>query len=163
MINETTYKYLNCTNGNLSRCYGLPKIHKDGFPLRIIVSSLGSPVYNISRYIHDILYRSIEKPKSYVKDGWFFVTNIKNLFIDNDSIMVSLDVSSLFTNIPKDLVLEAIIKRWDDIAKNTKLNLTQFSYAIELILDSTFFAFDLMDIIMNKFLAVQWILRYHPC
>ncbi|GAB1867929.1 Reverse transcriptase domain-containing protein [Camponotus japonicus] len=56
--------------------------------------------------------------------------------------MISLDVCSLFTNIPKDLVINAIKKRWDDIAKNTKFNLAQFLYAIELILDSTCFAFD---------------------
>jgi len=53
LINEMTYKHLNCTNGNLPRCFGLPNIHKDGFPLRIIVSALGSPVYNISYRVVD--------------------------------------------------------------------------------------------------------------
>ncbi|KMQ82308.1 hypothetical protein RF55_23426 [Lasius niger] len=38
--------------------------------------------------------------------------------------------------------MNAIRKRWDDIAMNTKFNLAQFLYAIELILDSTCFAFD---------------------
>ncbi|XP_025270368.1 uncharacterized protein LOC112639708 [Camponotus floridanus] len=142
LIGELTYKNLNCTNGNLPRCYGLPKIHKDGFPLRIIVSALGSPVYNISSYIHDILYKSIRKPSSYIKDGWSFVEIIKNTDIDKDNIMVSLDVASLFTNVPKDLVVKAIRKRWEDIAKNTKFNLSQFLFATELILDSTCFAFN---------------------
>ncbi|XP_025265609.1 uncharacterized protein LOC112638326 [Camponotus floridanus] len=45
LINDLTYKNLNCTNGNLPRCYGLPKIHKDGFPLIIIVSALGIPIF----------------------------------------------------------------------------------------------------------------------
>lgn len=142
LISEMTFRSLNCTNGNLPRCYGLPKIHKDGFPLRIIVSALGSPVYNISSFIHDILHKSIKKPDSYIKDSWSFVTNIRNTSINDDYIMISLDVSSLFTNIPKDLVLDAIRKRWDDIAKHTKFSLAQFLYATEVILDSTCFVFD---------------------
>jgi len=44
IVDEVTYKRLKCTNGNLPRCYGLPKIHKPGYPLRIIVSSVGSPL-----------------------------------------------------------------------------------------------------------------------
>src|SRR5436190_24118439 len=50
LIDDTTYKFLKCTNENTRRCYGLPKIHKKGLPLCIIVSSLNSPGYNISNY-----------------------------------------------------------------------------------------------------------------
>ncbi|KAL6421570.1 hypothetical protein ACFW04_014304 [Cataglyphis niger] len=50
--------------------------------------------------------------------------------------MISLDVTALFTNIPKELV--TIEKRWNDIALNTKFNLSQFLYAVKIILDSTF-------------------------
>ncbi|XP_025271336.1 uncharacterized protein LOC112639971 [Camponotus floridanus] len=142
LISELTYRNLNCTNGNLPRCYGLPKIHKDGFPLRIIVSALGSPVYNVSSYIHNILYKSIKKPNSFIKDSWSFAQNIKNTVINEDNIMISLDVTSLFTNVPRELVENAIKKRWDDIAKNTKFNLSQFLFAIDLILDSTCFSFN---------------------
>ncbi|KAL6421230.1 hypothetical protein ACFW04_013653 [Cataglyphis niger] len=99
-------------NGNLPRCYGLPKIHKTDFPLRIIVSSLNSPLYNISKYIHDILHNSNLQPKSHIKDGWLFA-----------------------------LVLRTIEKRWNDIAPNTKYNLPQFLY-VEFVLNSTSFSFN---------------------
>lgn len=69
LIDEAVYKLLNITNGNLSRCYGLPKIHKAGFPVRIIVSSLGSPLYNVFKYFHSILHNSIKKPNSHIKNG----------------------------------------------------------------------------------------------
>lgn len=51
LIDEFTYRFLNCTNGNLPRCYGLPKVHKADFPLRIIVSSIGSPSISLTTYI----------------------------------------------------------------------------------------------------------------
>ncbi|KAL6418952.1 hypothetical protein ACFW04_014162 [Cataglyphis niger] len=56
--------------------------------------------------------------------------------------MISLDVTALFINIPKELVLRAIKKHWNDIAPNTKFNLSQFLYAVEIILDSTSFSFN---------------------
>ncbi|KAL6417723.1 hypothetical protein ACFW04_014337 [Cataglyphis niger] len=113
LIDETTYKYLNITNGNLSRCYRLPKIHKTGFSLRIIASSL-SPLYNISKYIHDILLNSNLQPRSHIKPSFWLVI----------------------------CFLRAIEKRWNDIAPNTKFNLSQFLYAVEIILDSTSFSFN---------------------
>lgn len=142
LIDDATYKRLNTTNGNLPRCYGLPKIHKTNFPLRIIVSSLGSPVYNVARYLHDILERSVKKPTSHIKDGWTFANNIKNHAISNNELLISLDVTSLFTNIPKDLVLKSIERRWTDISDNTTFNLSQFLYAVEVVLESTSFCFD---------------------
>jgi hypothetical protein len=33
------------------RLYGLPKIHKEECPLRPIVSTMGSPTYNLAKYL----------------------------------------------------------------------------------------------------------------
>ncbi|XP_011866401.1 PREDICTED: uncharacterized protein LOC105561223, partial [Vollenhovia emeryi] len=142
IIDEYTYKQLRCTNGNLPRCYGLPKVHKTDFPLRIIVSTVGSPTYKIAKFLGDILQKSIQRPSSHIKDSWSFVKKINRLKIRPDQSLVSLDATSLFTNIPKELVLRAIEHRWDMISKNTKLNLQQFSHAIDLILTSTSFCFN---------------------
>jgi len=64
LIDDSTYRGLKCTNGNLLRCYGLPKIHKPGIPLRVVVSSVGSSLYNVARYLHGILITSIKNPNS---------------------------------------------------------------------------------------------------
>jgi|GEM_PF-1112420 len=142
IIDEGAYKKLKCTNGNLPRCYGLPKIHKPGHPLRIIVSSLGSPLYDIAKSLNKLLSDSLKKPASHVKDGWTFARCITQVTVDTTATMVSLDATSLFTNIPKELVIRAIECRWTDIEKNTKLSLNQLIYAIDLILGSTSFAFN---------------------
>ncbi|XP_071578172.1 uncharacterized protein [Temnothorax nylanderi] len=142
IIEDVVYRRLNCTNGNLPRCYGLPKIHKNGFPLRIIVSALGSPLYNVASFLNEHLQSSIRTPESHIKDSWSFVKEINNIEIKADEVLVSLDVTALFTNIPKELVLKAIEKRWQDISKITKLSLPQFLHAIELVLKSTSFSFN---------------------
>jgi len=141
-IDDNTSSGLKCTNGNLPRCYGLPKVHKPGFPLRIVVSSIGSPLYNIAKYLHDVLSTSTKKPTSHVRDSWSFANYIKNKTIESHEILMSLDVTALFNNIPKELVMRAIESRWGDIQKSVKIDLTQFLHAIDLILSSTCFSFN---------------------
>ncbi|XP_071580377.1 uncharacterized protein [Temnothorax nylanderi] len=99
-------------------------------------------MYNIASFLHSILHEYIHRPKSYIKDSWTFAKRIKELNINDDQIMISLDVSSLFTNIPKELVLKAIEKRWQEISPNTKFTLPQFLHTINLVLDSTSFCFN---------------------
>jgi len=48
-ISSQIHNFLNSSNPILLRAYGLPKIHKSGLPLRIIVSSSGSPLHNLRR------------------------------------------------------------------------------------------------------------------
>ena len=57
-------------------------------------------------------------------------------------ILASLDVISLFTNIPIDLVSKSIEKRWDYIIKNTTIPLNEFLSAVNFVLDSMFFIFN---------------------
>jgi len=112
------------------------------FPLRIVVSSVGSPLYDVAKYLHGIINNSIKKPASNIKDSWSFVGRIKKRSIETNEIMVSLDVTSLFNNIPKELVMQGIRNRWNDIQKTTKMSLAQMLNAIELVLSSTSFKFN---------------------
>jgi len=58
-VSFSTYSFLNTSNAILPRAYGLPKIHKAGYPLRIIVSSTGSPLHNLAIFLHKILVKSL--------------------------------------------------------------------------------------------------------
>ncbi|RLU16909.1 hypothetical protein DMN91_010978 [Ooceraea biroi] len=142
IINNSTYKWLLMTDGNLPRCYGLPKIHKPGYPLRVIVSTVDSPIYNVAHFFHKILSESIPKPASHILDSWSFVNRIHGMTIEPSESLISLDVTALFTNVPKELVMHVIEKRWVLISAKTTLNLQQFLHAIDLILCSTSFRFN---------------------
>ncbi|RLU19030.1 hypothetical protein DMN91_009388 [Ooceraea biroi] len=142
IIDDRTYGYLRTTNGNIPRCYGLPKVHKPGVPLRLIVSAVGSPIYSVVSFLHRVLADSISKPDSYVKDSWNFVSEIVGTTIEPHESMVSFDVVSLFTNVPSELVMRTIRNRWHLIEPTTKFSLDQFLHAINVILTSTSFAFD---------------------
>ena len=54
-ISEAVYKKLYPTGAGSPKFYGLPKIHKEGMPLRPIVSSIGVVTYSTSKEISRIL------------------------------------------------------------------------------------------------------------
>ena len=134
-------KDLITINTNLARMYGLPKVHKENWPLRPVVSYINTPSYFMAKFFNNIL-KSFPKPPSIIKISFEFISKIKNQNIPNHYTMMSLDVISLFTNIPLDLVLISIEKRWHYISKSTKLSLERFNLAIKILLEQTFFMFN---------------------
>jgi len=66
-VSSYSYSFLNTSNAILSRAYGLPKIHKAGYSSRIIVSSIGSPLHNLTLFLHKILIKSLPPHFSQIK------------------------------------------------------------------------------------------------
>ena len=92
--------------------HGVPKIHKPGYPFRVIVSSLGSPLYPLATFLHNILVKSIPKAKSYIKNSFELVEKLKRLHTTDQYKLISLDVKSLFTNVPVEIAIDCINEQW---------------------------------------------------
>ena len=60
-IIDNLYYYLKLLDSLAPRCYGQPKIHKSGVPVRSVVSHSGSSLQNLNKYMAYIL-------KAYIKD-----------------------------------------------------------------------------------------------
>jgi len=91
-ITMNTHKKIYCSDGVLPRAYGLPKIHKPGEQYRIIVSSIDSPLYSLASYLHQILNDHIPKPKSHIKNSLQLIDRLKNVTLNNNQTLISLDV-----------------------------------------------------------------------
>ncbi|VDM01590.1 unnamed protein product [Schistocephalus solidus] len=48
LITPDDSRFINLSNPRIAHAYGLPKVHKAGAPLRIIVPLIGSPTYNLA-------------------------------------------------------------------------------------------------------------------
>ena len=82
------------------RIYGLPKIHKDGAPLRPIVNIIGGPTYLLAKFLASKLKPLVGYTDSFVKDSSSFINELKGLKLERDDRFVSFDVVSLYTCIP---------------------------------------------------------------
>lgn len=109
-INFKQHKYLiGDSQPRERRFYVLPKIHKDPQkwtipfevpPGRPIVSDCGSETYYTAEYLDYYLNPLSVKHPAYVKDTQHFIEIVKSLRIPPDSYFFSMDVDSLYTNIP---------------------------------------------------------------
>ena len=88
--------------------YGSAKLHKDGAPLRPIVSTIGSSTYKIAKRLNKALAPYAQQANSYVRNTTDFLENLEDVTIDDDEVMVSFDVKSLFTSVPVDDAYAAI-------------------------------------------------------
>lgn len=125
-INEKTKKLLLMNKSICPRLYGNPKIHKEGYPLRPIVSSINSPSYDLSKWIGTIINSVIDHDVINIKNSYEFRDFITEQEIKSDHILVSFDVISLFTNIPLELVMTIVTKNWEIIENITPIPIEMF-------------------------------------
>ena len=123
-LTKKEYDYLTNFEHKTSNFFGLPKTHKNkeineasaksisnytelppssDLIFRPIVAGPVCETHRLSNFIDILLQPYTKYIKSYVKD-----TNSYRQKISQDSILVSFDVESLYSNIPHDLGLEAI-------------------------------------------------------
>ncbi|XP_046388240.1 uncharacterized protein LOC124157496 [Ischnura elegans] len=95
------------------RLYGLPKVHKEGVPLRPIVSAIGSQTYNLARHLTSLLFPFVGQCNHHVKNSAEFVRTLKTIQIEGQDMLVSLDVVSLFTGVPISDTLKLLEARFD--------------------------------------------------
>jgi hypothetical protein len=56
--------------------YGLPKIHKEGAPIRPIISACGTYNYKLAKYLDSILKPLLDESETIVTDTFDFVNKI---------------------------------------------------------------------------------------
>ena len=109
-IDDKCYEYLYVSKERTSLFYMLPKIHKNPKkpPGRPIVSGNGCPTERISQFVDFFLQPTVKLLPSYVQDTTHFLKKLLRLDrLPPDSLIVTIDVSSLYTNIPNAQGIEA--------------------------------------------------------
>lgn len=133
---------LTSNSATAPRLYGLPKIHKPNIPLRPISSSVEVPCFNLSKYIGNVL-KNIILDKYNIKNSLELKNKLENITINDDEILISLDVVSLFTNIPIHLAINNIMSQWHILQKYTKIPRPQFLKILQFCLnDNNYFIYE---------------------
>ena len=89
-------------------CYATVKTHKPNNPIRPIISQITSPTYKVAKVLNQIITPYI--PQSNVlKSATEFVDIIQSHSPGHD--IASLDVESLFTNVPVDETIKIMLRR----------------------------------------------------
>ena len=144
-ISQNTSKYLTTDIDRTQQFYLLPKIHKDinKWPGRPIVSSSGGPTEKISQFVDHFIGPLVPLSESYIRDSTHMINILNNLNISPDTLFCTLDITSLYTNIPHKEGTQAI-KEFLAIHRDTNA-LPHNSYITELlevVLTNNYFDFN---------------------
>ena len=135
------HRKLRSSSGKPPSFYGLPKIHETGIPLRPIVSFINSPTYNLSKYLITVLAPMVGKSFSFVKNSKEFAGFISSQTIETGWVLVSFDVTSLFTSIPIERAIEIASKRLkeeDTLEERTCLTADEILKLLDFCLSAAF-------------------------
>lgn len=114
-IKHTKYITQNISHFSIPNFYTIPKLKKTPIVGRPIISSITWITTPVSKYIDFILRPLCEQTLSYIKGTKHLIQLINNKNIQNNDILVTADVSSLYTNIPytdaKTFILNALKKQ----------------------------------------------------
>ena len=113
-LTKKQYFWLNDVKNEPGLIYGLPKIHKKGNPIRPIISQCNSLTNKLHTYLQQLLKIGESQIPNLIRDTTDFLNRIKkyNDQITEDTILVTLDVEALYTNIPLDLGIEYITEHY---------------------------------------------------
>lgn len=92
------------------RIYGLSKNHKEGTPLRLIVSSMNSITENIAKLLTTLLATLVGNTSHRVNNPQDLVSKVWKLKLNPNETMVSYDVRMNFPGIPTTEALMVVKK-----------------------------------------------------
>ena len=120
--------------------YTLTKIHKPTPVGRPIISGCSGPTERISAFVDHLIQPIAQQQASYLKDTTDFINFIERIKLPKSAILVSMDVTSLYTNIP----LYAMHMKNFTLRKPSSPNQV-FKQMLSLILQENSFQFNEKD------------------
>lgn len=104
------YEYLKVKEFNIPTIYIIPKVHKSltNPPGRPIVSAVKGPLEKIGRYLDALLKEMVFELPSYIRDTLDVLAKIEEVTVSPGTLLVGIDVESLYTSIPHAWGLAAV-------------------------------------------------------
>ena len=157
LISDEVYRDLFSSGSTPGVLYGLPKVHKDNCPTRPILSAIGTYNYKLAKFLVPLL-QPLTTNQFTVTDSFSFVKEISSL-PNHSFYMASFDVSSLFTNVPLDEVIDIctnlmFMDRDTVNYKGCKFDRCNFKKLLSFAVKDKIFC--LMGFYMIKLMVLQW-------
>jgi hypothetical protein len=114
-IDDMTRKWFSQTRNppRIPIFYTLTKIHKPNPVGRPIISGCEGPTERLSFFVDKLLQPIAQQQRSYLKDTTDFINFIEKTKVSQNTILVSMDVTSLYTNIPQEEGIKTVCEAYE--------------------------------------------------
>lgn len=138
-----TLQYLLEQDPKAPKMRGIPKVHKEGVPMRPITSGIGSAPHRIAKILAKPLTKLLGSiSNSHLKNSGDLLDRLKQLDFSHKK-MASFDVTALFTNVPVQGAMKAIEMAIKDIpTEELPIPKPHFLQLVELCLDFQAFSYN---------------------
>ena len=160
-IDDMTFKWLSLTPNppRMPVFYTLKKIYKTIPAARPIISGCEGPTERISSFVDSLLQPIMKIGDSYLRDTTDFINFIERTKVSESTILVSMDVTSLYTNIPQEEGITVVCEAYDSFhKKNPAIPTNYLREMLRLILKENSFQF--LGKTISRHTAQQWALRW---
>ena len=128
-IDGMTVKWFNLTPNppRIPVFYTLTKIHKPTLVGRPIISGCDGPTERLSSFVDKLLQPIAQIQDSYLKDTTHFIRFIESTSrVPRNAFLVSLDATSLYTNIPQEEGITIVCNAYENVHANNPPIATNF-------------------------------------
>ena len=147
-IDDMTAKWLSLTPDppRIPVFYTLTKIHKPTPVGRPIISGCDGPTERISAFVDHLIQPIAQKQASYLKDTTDFLNFIEKTKLPKITILVSMDVTGLYTNIPQEEGITTVCEAYEEFyEENPPIPTRYLREMLSLILQENSFQFNGKD------------------
>ena len=140
-----THKWLTIglKQPRISEFYTLTKIHKKTQVGRPNVSGSSGPTERISSFVDSLLQSIAIEQESYLKDTTDFINFIENTQIPDNAVLATLDVNSLYTNIPQEERIDIVCSYYEDrYEQKLPIRTSDLQELMQLILEQNSYKFN---------------------
>ena len=130
--------------------YTLTKIHKPTPVGRPIISGCDGPTERISAFVDHLLQPIAKVQPSYLKDTTDFINFIEKTKLPPNTTLVSMDVTSLYTNIPQEEGTNTVCEAYEEFYRgNPPIPTRYLREMLGLILQENSFQFNGKDFLQS--------------
>ena len=146
ILPEDVANSLSSKSSRLAHPYGLPKTHKAKLSMRPILSATGTYNFNLAKWLEEKL-KPLSVNEYTITDAFEFADEICSIPMNEEDILVSYDVTALFTNVPLSetiniLVDKAFTNDWFNETYDLNLEKEELAQLLEVATTNQLFQFD---------------------
>ena len=140
IISQKEFDFATAYTPRIPVFYGNPKVHKQNIPLRPIISQIDGPTSRLNKLADNLLTTTEARVDNLIKDTPSFLNMVLGMDIPKGALLVTMDVTSLYTNIPWEEGVDLVVREFTlaELTMDPKL----LRELLEFILHNNFFAYN---------------------